>query len=112
MENLKRGNDYKIFTKLYDEDGVIQPLSSFSNIEVIFKSNSGSIIRTLKYSNSVADGKLFEYDTTTLKYYIETRDSDNYDLINVWIKVQYADSDTSDGNFDLLYLDETYSINR
>lgn len=97
---LKKHNDYHLLLQIKNNDGVVQPLANFADYEVVLKNRAGEILRTLKTSNTVAEGRLLEYDTETLEFYIETRDTDANDVIRVCLKTRAANADTSDGNFD------------
>jgi hypothetical protein len=105
---LNKGNDYHFLLRIKDNAGVVQPLANYADYEVVLKDRAGEMLRTLKTSNTVAEGILLEYDTETLEYYIETRDTDNNDVIRVYLKTRAANDNTSDGNFDKEVFVEEY----
>jgi hypothetical protein len=105
---LKKDNDYHFFLQIKDREGVVQPLTTFADYQVVLKDRAGEVIRTLTTTNTVADGKLLEYDLDTLEYYIETRDTDANEVIRVYLKTSAANADTSDGNFDKEVFIEEY----
>jgi hypothetical protein len=109
---LKKDNDYHFFLQIKDREGVVQPLANFADYQVVLKDRAGEVIRTLITTNTVADGKLLEYDTETLEYYIETRDTDANDVIRVYLKTRAANSNTFDGNFDKEVFVEEYVFSK
>lgn len=107
---LDRGNDYQILFKIKDNDKKPIALSFFSDYEVVLEDKDGVTIRTYKTSNSESDGKLYEYDSYTLEFYIETRDTDTYNEINAYVKTEYSESKLYDNTFDNKVIIDNYNV--
>ena len=109
MKEIIVNNDRTVFTWISVADEK-QPLANYSTIEVELRTASGILIRTLKTTNTVEEGKLYEYDTESLKFYIETRDTKNNSVIKAYLKARKVDSELSDGNFDINRLITTFNV--
>lgn len=97
---LEKNNDYHVLFNIKDENDSNILLSYFSEYEVDLEDAQGTKIRTLKTTNTATDGKLYEYDTETLEFYLETRDSDANNKIIAKVKTKWTESKLSDGVFD------------
>lgn len=109
MKRLTKESDWRILFKIRDkETKEIIPLSYYDDYSVTLKDKDDTVIRELTTTNTVEDGTLYEHDTETLKFYIETRDSDNNDYIKAYVKTKAVNSDLSDGDFDKTSYIQTY----
>ena len=107
MRDLKKNSDREVFLKLQKPDGTHYLLSYFDSIEIVLRSNNKDI-RVLKVDNTLEEGKFFEYDDYTIQCYLETRDSNVYSVIDVYVKVTKANAKLSDGIFNKEYYSETF----